>query len=141
MLARVLAMALCPCPCLSVTSRCFIETVGRNNLVFGMGGGFFRPVLHCVLRKFSYLQNKGTYLWNCFLNSGLRKFRHGISIVERAINLARQGRSLQAYKLDRRLSTKLIIPPSSDARPVKFIAQIVKLSLQHDFVARVSTRY
>ena len=30
---------LCPClfVCLSVTSRCSIETDGRNNLVFGMG--------------------------------------------------------------------------------------------------------
>jgi len=27
-------------------------------------------------------KNKGTSLWNFVLNSGLRKFRHGISIVE-----------------------------------------------------------
>ena len=33
-------------------------------------------------------QNQGTSPWNFFLNSGLRKFRHSISIVERAINLA-----------------------------------------------------
>jgi len=33
---------------------------------------------------------------------------------------------------------QLIILPSSDARPLLFIAQIVKLCLQHDFVARVS---
>ena len=38
MLARVLAMALCPH--LSLTSQCFIETDGRNNLAFGMGASF-----------------------------------------------------------------------------------------------------
>ena len=36
MLARVLAMALC----LSVTSRCSIETDGWINLVFGMKASF-----------------------------------------------------------------------------------------------------
>jgi len=69
-------------------------------------------------------------------NSGLRKFRHGISIVERAINLARQRwRRSERDKLDRRRSTKLTIPPSSDARPLQFITTIVRLCLQHDFVA------
>jgi len=38
MVARVLAMTLCPC--LSVTSRCSIETDGQDNLVFGMGASF-----------------------------------------------------------------------------------------------------
>ena len=58
--------------CLSVTSRCSVEVVGRIELVFGT---------MCVNSK-----NEGTSLWNFFLNSGLRKFHHGISI-ERAINL------------------------------------------------------
>ena len=65
MLARVLAMALC----LSVSSRCSIEVVGRID--------------------FKKIQGKGTFLWNFFLNSGLGKFCHGISI-ERAVNLARE---------------------------------------------------
>jgi len=53
--------------------------------------GIIRTVLRCVLRKFGYVQNKGrpTSLWNFFLNSRLRKFRHGISIVEHVINLER----------------------------------------------------
>ena len=29
------------------------------------------------------------------------------------------------------------LPPSSDAQPLQFIAQIVKLCVQHDFVARI----
>ena len=39
---------------------------------------------------------KGTSLWNFVLKSGLRKFRHGISIVERVINLARERWTLRA---------------------------------------------
>ena len=38
--------------------------------------------------KFCYLQNKGTSLWNFVLKSGLRKFRHGISIVETCYQLS-----------------------------------------------------
>ena len=52
--------------CLSVTSRCSVKRDERINLV--LAWGFFRPVLLCVLKKFSYLQNKGTSLWNFFLN-------------------------------------------------------------------------
>jgi len=42
MLARLLAIALClsVCVCLSVTSRCFVEVVGRIELVFGMKASF-----------------------------------------------------------------------------------------------------
>ena len=50
---------------------------------------FLPPVVHCVKRKF-----------------GLRKFSHGISIVE------------TCYQLSSRKVDKSIIPPSSDARPL-----------------------
>ena len=42
-------------------------------------------------------KNKDTSAWNYFLNSGLRKFRHGISIVERAGNLAGERLTLRAW--------------------------------------------
>jgi len=48
----------------------------------------FLPILRCVKRKFGYLQNKGTSFWNFVLNSRLRKFRHGISIVETCYQLS-----------------------------------------------------
>jgi len=51
-------------------------------------GDFFRPILHCVVRKIRYLQNKGTLLWICTLNSGFKKFRHGTSIVETCYQLS-----------------------------------------------------
>ena len=41
-------------------------------------------------------KNKDTSLWNFFVNFGLRKFRHGISIVGRAINLAGERWTLRA---------------------------------------------
>ena len=39
-LARVLAMALCSCPSLSVTSRCSMKWDERINLLFGMWASF-----------------------------------------------------------------------------------------------------
>jgi len=58
---------------------------------------FFPPVLHCVKRKFGYLQNKGTSLRNFVLNSGHRKFRHGISIVETCYQLS--SRKVDAHSV------------------------------------------
>jgi len=73
------AMALCPS--VSVTSRSSIETAERIELVFGMRASFHPS--YTVLKGNSVIsKNKGTSLWNFVLISGLRKFRHGISIVE-----------------------------------------------------------
>jgi len=45
-----------------------------------------RPTFKYIVLKRNSVRpiskNKGTSLWNFALNSGLRKFRHGISIVE-----------------------------------------------------------
>ena len=73
---------------LSVSSRCSIETDGRNNLVFGMGLLSTSPTL-CfkeiqVAAKITVLPSE------TFVISGLRKFRNSISIVEHDINLARE---------------------------------------------------
>jgi len=52
-------MAVClsvyVCLCLSVTNRSSIETVEQIELGFGRGS-FLPPILHCVNRKFGYLQ-------------------------------------------------------------------------------------
>ena len=90
---------------------------------------------YTVLRKSRYLQNKGTSVWNFFLASGLL---HGISIAEHAINLARHGGRWQRDKLDRRRSTKLTVPPSSDARPLSYHSDRQALSTQQDSVVRVN---
>ena len=34
------------------------------------------------------MQNKGTFLWNFFVNSGLRKSRYGTSIVQTCYQLS-----------------------------------------------------
>ena len=70
------------------------------------------PTYTVLKEKSVILKNKGTSLWNFVINSGLRKFRNGISIVE--TYLEKGGRS-ERDKLGRRRSTKSIIPPSSDA--------------------------
>ena len=59
----------------------------------------FRLVLHCILRKFRYLQK--------------------ITVAY--------------YPLE-------LFPKLRTARPLQFIAEVVKLCLQHDFVARVNLR-
>ena len=51
--------------------------------------------------------------------------------------LLEKGERPERDKLDRRRSTELTIPASSDARLMWFITVIVKLCLQHDSVAQV----
>jgi len=135
MLARVLAMAVCLSVCLSVTSRCSVGRDGRSNLVLARGLLSTSPTL-C----FQEIQ-VSTKVRIGLVPSGtpdLENFAtaYGSSNVL-SISLEKDGRS-ERDKLDRRRSTKLIIPSSSDARPLQFIAEIVQLCLQHDFVARVS---
>ena len=66
----------------SVTSWCSTKTEGQHNLLT-ITTLHFKEIQLCT--KITVHQS-GTF----FLNSGLRKFRHGISIVERAMNLARE---------------------------------------------------
>ena len=58
----VFAVVMCPSVCLSVTSRCCIETTKR--IETRLAWGLFPPILYCVRKIFGYLQNKGTSLWN-----------------------------------------------------------------------------
>ena len=62
----------------SVTSRHCTETTRRTELIFCK-----LPLTYPELfvRKFGHLKNKGTSLWNFTPNAGLRKFRHGESMV------------------------------------------------------------
>ena len=85
--SAVLATGLCLCLSVSVTSRCFTETAKRIELVFGMWSSFHPS--YTVLKGNSVIsKNKGTSLWNFVIHSGLRKFRHGISIVETCYQLS-----------------------------------------------------
>jgi len=52
--ALILAMTLCLFVCLSIPSRCSIETAGRIKLVFGMV--YFDISYTTVIRKFEYLE-------------------------------------------------------------------------------------
>ena len=88
--SAVLAMGLCPfmSVSMSVTSLCSIETAERIELVFGVWASFHPS--YTVLKGNSlspkiWVLNS---LWNFVLNSGLRKFRLGISIVETCYQLS-----------------------------------------------------
>jgi len=71
-------MALCMCT--SVTSQSSVETVERIEVVFRMEASF-AYIIHCIVREFVYLQNKGTSFCHFALNSGLGKFRCGKLIL------------------------------------------------------------
>ena len=65
----------------SVISQCSIEKGGWIELVFSTETSFDK--CYAVLQGNSGIyNNEGTSIWNFVLNSSLRKFRHGISIVE-----------------------------------------------------------
>jgi len=77
MLARVLATALCLSVCLYVSGSVLLSQVGvlskcMDGLMWfvDMEASFDQSYI-VVIRKFRYLQNKGTSLWNFFLNSEL----------------------------------------------------------------------
>jgi len=83
--SAVLAMGLCP----SVCHKSEFCRNGWTNRAGFWHVSFLPPVLHCVKRKLVYLhKNKGTSHWNFVLKSGLRKFRHGISMVETCYQLS-----------------------------------------------------
>ena len=70
-----------------VTSRSSVETAERIELFFCMEA--FSDLSYSVLQENSDIyKNKGTSLWDCVPNSGLRKFRHSISIVETCYQLS-----------------------------------------------------
>ena len=94
--SAVLAMALCPCLCLSVRHKSvFYRNGWANRAVFGTGASFHPS--YTVLKGNSVIsENKGT-LWNFVLNSGLKKFRQGISIVETCYQLS--SRKVDAHSV------------------------------------------
>jgi len=74
-LARVLAMALCPSVCVCVClAQVGVLSKRMNESSWFWHGSFLPPVLHCVKRNLGISKNKGTSIWNFVPNSGLRKF-------------------------------------------------------------------
>jgi len=62
-------------------------------------------------------KNKGTSLWNFAPNTGLKgNFASAYRSSKRVIDLLEKGGRSERDKLDRRRSTELTVPPSSDAR-------------------------
>ena len=79
-------MALCPSVRLSITSRCSIETDERIELVFGVGASFH--LCYKEIHVPSKIRYRPTSVCNFAPNSGLRKFRHGISIIDACYQLS-----------------------------------------------------
>ena len=117
MLARLLAVATCLSVCLSVCVSVCLSQVGvltkrMNESSWFWEGNFLPPILHCVLRKFGYLQNKDTS------PTGTLSQTPDLEISP----LHTDRRNVLSTKLDKdgRRSAKLIIHPSSDCRPLVY---------------------
>ena len=74
--------------CLSVTSRCSIETAERMELGVGAGASIY--LSYTVLKGNSRIfKTKGTSRWKFVPNSGLKtKFLTGILIIEGCVQLS-----------------------------------------------------
>jgi len=100
----------------SVTSQCSIELTGRIELLFGMKASFDLSYTLCYMEiwvppKIRVLPS-GTLPQTLYFECKNIVTKHRSSKC--VINLA------QSDKLDCRRSTKLTIPPSSDARPLVY---------------------
>ena len=80
-------------------------------------GGFFGPILHYVEIQISTTMSILSSVGRCPKLRTLKNFTTSYRSSKRVINLARE-RWRPSDKLGRRRSTKLTLPPSSDARPL-----------------------
>ena len=91
-----LCLSVCPYVC---HKSVFYRNGWTNRAGFGMWASF-HPSYTALKGNSVISQNKGTSLWNFVLNSGLRKFRHGIrhgiSIVETCYQLSSRKMDAQS---------------------------------------------
>ena len=116
MSARILVMVLCPSVCLCLSQVGVLSKRLDESSCFFCTKAFFDLSYRVLKRNSDIYKNNGTSLRDFVPNSGLRKFCHGISIVEACYRLiSRKDGRPERDRRDRRLSTELTIPPSSDA--------------------------
>jgi len=126
------------CVCLSQVAV-FYRNEWTNRAGFGTGASF-HPSYAVFEENSGISKNKGTSLWNFVPNTGLRKFCFGISIVETCYRLSSTTwRHSERDKLDivGQLSWQYLRAPTRDHCSW---SHAIKLSLQHDSVARVHQR-
>jgi len=130
-----------PCVCLCLSPVGVLSTQMNDRAgVFGTAASFH--LSHTVLKANSCTsKNKGTSVRN-FVTRTLQSenFASAYRPSKRVINLARERWTLRCDKLDRRRSTKLTVPPSSDARPLVYHSNCQALSTARFCRAGQSTR-
>ena len=112
-----LAVALCPSVCVCVCHRSVFYRNGWTNraVFFCMRASFHLCCKEIQVPSVIKVLPSGTLLQTLDLGKIATAYRSS----KRVINLARERwRCSQRDKLDRRRSTKLTIPPSSDVRPL-----------------------
>jgi len=104
-----------PCVCLSVTVGVLWKLMKELSLFWARELSFI--LSYTVLKRNSpkiRVLPSGTL----FQSSDLENVASAYRLSKRVIDLARRSGRSERDKLDRRRSTKLIIPPISDARPL-----------------------
>ena len=119
-------MGLCLSACLSVTSRCSVETAERIELDFGMGVSFHPS--YTVLKGNSVTsKNKGTSLWNFVINS--TRTLSEVSDKVRGLCLVGTGRaSVVEFSYER----QLILGSG-------LVVQVVSALLRGNIIGKIST--
>jgi len=113
-------LSVCVCLCLPVCHNSeFYRNVGRIELVSGMGASFHPS--YTVLKNRVSPKIRALASATLSRTPDLQNFASVYRSSKRVIDLARERWThTQCDKLDRRLSTKLIMPSSSDARPLVY---------------------
>jgi len=107
--------------CLSL-SRAGIVSERLERLSCFLHGDFRPLMLHGIVRKFGYLQNKGTRPCR---NFGLKKFRHGTSIIAKTCCQLSSTEVSQSETNSCHRSTKLTVIATTDVRPTSLNMQSV----------------
>jgi len=138
-IARLLAVALCLCLSvvvwLSVCHKSVFYRNGWTNRVGFCHGSFLPPILHCVNRKFGYLQKiKVLPSGTLSQTPDFRKFRHGISIAEMCYRVSSRkvdAQSVINWAVVGQLSWQYLRAPTLDRCSLSHV--IITLCIQHDF--------
>ena len=85
--SAVLALGLCPSVCPSQVGV-LSKRLKESSWFLACELASFHPSFTVLKGNSVISKNKGTSLWNFVLKSGIRKFRHGISIVEACYQLS-----------------------------------------------------
>jgi len=123
--------------CIRGTSLCLSVSVCHKSEFCSEHVWTCQPSYTVLKGNLVFSKNKGTSLWNVVLNSGLRKFCHGISIVETCYQLSSRKVDVQSVinwavvgQLSRKMYYCIV---DSGIHPLKAASVLNKISFSFQF--------